>query len=253
MNSKSVKAEHRTVIGCATSTISAVVLSIFLVAPAWSQTAVSEAEWLAWPHSCKAGYLLSDWSLGSPYTGRLSGAEVARYREAHGSVSGISGIHHFCVGMLYVNRARAMSDKARRKGELERAVNELEYWYSRTQSNAAQYSLLTAYYGTALHGLGKQEEARRMWNRGIEAHPTHRESYLAMAQALLNEKRYKEALDILLTYDSKKQHPTPDGEYFLAFTYYELKNFAKAREHAENAQRLGYPFPGLLKKLQKLQ
>jgi len=226
-------------------------LSLFVALPASAQTVVTEAEWLAWPQNCKAGYLLSEWSAGSTYTGRLSGAELTRYKQTHASVSGISGIHHFCVGMLYVNRARAMSDKTRRQNQLERAVSEFEYSYSRTPSTAAQYSLLTAYYGTALHGLKKNEEAQRMWNRGIEAQPTQRESYLAMAQAFLDQKQYKQALDILLTYDSKKQYPTPDGEYFLAFTYYQLHNIEKAREHAENAQRLGYPFPGLLKKLQK--
>lgn len=238
---------------CITNTVSALLFSATVALPAWSQTAVMEAEWLAWPDFCKAGYLISDWATGSPYTGRLSAAELSRYRGTQIYLNGISGIHHFCVGMLYVNRARALSEKSRRKSELERAVNEFKYSFERTQSNSVQYSLLTAFYGTALHGLDRKEEARRMWKLGVEAQPTHRESYLAMAQALLDEKKYKEALDILLIYDSKKQYPTPDGEYFLAFTYYELKNFTKAREHAENAQRLGYPFPGLLKKLQKLQ
>tara|TARA_R110001583_G_scaffold195457_1_gene373804 strand:+ start:4509 stop:4862 length:354 start_codon:yes stop_codon:yes gene_type:complete len=115
------------------------------------------------------------------------------------------------------------------------------------------YSLLTAYYGMALDGLGRRDEALQMWNRGINSQPKARESYLAMAEALLSEKRPKDALDVLLRYEAQKEYDTPDGEYFLGHTYFELKQYDKAREHADKAYRLGYPFPGLRNKLERLK
>ena len=114
------------------------------------------------------------------------------------------------------------------------------------------YSLITAYYGTALYRQGKRQEANAMWDKGMQAKPKARESYLAKAEILIAEKKNREALDVLLKYEKAKEADYADAEYFLGHVYFELKQYDKAREHADKAYKLGYPFPGLRKKLERI-
>lgn len=219
---------------------------------AYGSTTPTEMEWLGWPDFCKAGYLASDWSRGSPFQGRMPPAQVSQIRRMHDSAVGIPGVHHFCVGMLYTNRAKNMASGSKRNETLRNAVSEIEYSFSRAAPSASMYSLITAYYGTALYRQGKRQEANAMWDKGMQAKPKARESYLAKAEILIAEKKNREALDVLLKYEKAKEADYADAEYFLGHVYFELKQYDKAREHADKAYKLGYPFPGLRKKLERI-
>jgi len=212
----------------------------------------TEAEWIAWPSYCKAGFLASDWSRGSPYHGRMPEGQVRSLRQNHDVTVGIPGVHHFCIGMIYTNRAKNMSAGPKLIETLRNAINEIEYSYSRMSPAAPKFSLVTAYYGTALYRSGKRQQAFDMWNKGIETKPDSRESYLAMAEILLSEKNPKEALEVLNRYESAKTGEAADVEAFLAFTYIELGMNDKAKEHADNAYQLGYPLPGLRNRIERL-
>ena len=225
-------------------------VSISLTAHA--STTLSEMEWLGWPDFCKAGYLASDWSRGSPFQGRMPPSQVSQIRRTHDSAVGIPGVHHFCVGMLYTNRAKTMTRGSKRDETLRNAISEIEYSFSRAAPSAPMYSLITAYYGTALYRQGKRQEANAMWDKGIQAKPKARESYLAKAEILIAEKKHREALDVLLQYEKAKETDYADAEYFLGHVYFELKQYDKAREHADKAYKLGYPFPGLRRKLERI-
>ncbi|WP_435749595.1 tetratricopeptide repeat protein [Thauera sp. AutoDN2] len=219
---------------------------------AHGSTTPTEMEWLGWPDFCKAGYLASGWGGGSGFQGRMPHSQVESLRRQFEITVGIPGVHHFCVGMLYVNRAKAMPSGNKRTETLRSAVSEIDYSFSRATPSAPMYSLITAYYGTALYRQGKRQEANAMWDKGIQAKPNARESYLAKAEVLITEKKHREALDVLLKYEKAKETDYADAEYFLGHVYFELKQYEKAREHADKAYKLGYPFPGLLRKLERV-
>ncbi len=212
---------------------------------------ISESEWNTWPPYCKAGFLASEWSSESPFIGRMSPAQFRSIRSANASI-GIPGLHHFCVGMVYINRAKNQGSTPKGRETLRNAVREIQYSFARIDTKAPKYSLVTAYYGTALYRQGKHQEAVDMWSRGINAKPASRESYLAMAEALLAEKKAKEALEVLLRYEKAKEDDAADAEAFLAHTYIQLGEYGKAREHTDKAYRLGYPLPGLRNKLERM-
>lgn len=212
----------------------------------------TEIEWLTWPDFCKAGFLASDWSANSPFKGRIPQDQLRSMNPSEGGGSGIPGVHHFCGAMLYLNRAKSARNPTEKNNLAKSAVVEIEYSYSRMRTTAPMYSLVTAYYGTALHRAGKPQQAIDMWKKGIATQPKARESYLAMAEVLLEEKKPKEALEVLLNYEQLKEYDAPDAEYFIGHTYFELKQYDKAREHADKAYQLGYPFPGLRDKLKRV-
>ena len=113
--------------------------------------APTESEWLAWPNFCKAGFLSSYWAkeVGS-YSGQLSNEQVANFQRVQEQTVGIPGIHHFCMGMTYTNRAKAMGANSKVGYLLGRAINEIHYSLSKMNSSAPKYSLVTAYYGCGL-------------------------------------------------------------------------------------------------------
>lgn len=211
------------------------------------------AEWASWPDYCKVAFLSSGWSENSPYAAPQLKGWAAQLRSSLLEPMRIPGPHHFCVGMIYVNRARNATANQRSTGDLRMALDEINYSLSRMEKSSPSYSLIMAYFGTAHYLLGDRAKATGIWEDGIRTQPERRESYLAMVQALLSEKRYKEALERLLDYDGKKEYATADGEYFLAYTYLELGDYDQARIHADQAYALGYPFPGLRDKLKKLE
>ena len=214
----------------------------------------TEAEWQTWPPFCKAGFLASQWGKDSAtFRGRMPAEQVASYRRNHDSTVGIPGVHHFCMGMVDTNRARTMPKQSNSRREtLDRAVSGIYYSFKDMTTAAPRYSLVTAHYGTALYLSGKRQQAFDAWQQGIEAKPASRESYLAMAEALLWEKKAQEALDVLLRYDQAKETDAADAEAFISHAYIELGLFDKAREHADKAYQLGYPLPGLRNKLERL-
>lgn len=91
-----------------------------------------------------------------------------------------------------------------------------------------------------------------IWQEAMEAAPTERESYLLKAEALISEKKHKEALDTLLQLESVKDQDWPDAQYFLGYLYYEMRRYDDARRHLEKAHELGYPYSGLRDKVLKL-
>ena len=234
--------------------IDKLVVLVLMATSSFSVAAVniSEAEWLTWPAFCKAGFLASDWSRGSPFAGKMSEAQVRSIRSTHEMSNGIPGVHHFCIGMVYINRAKVSKTNPKNPELLRNAINDIEYSFSRISPGAPKYSLVTAHYGTALYLSGKRQQAFEIWEKGISTRPESRESYLAMAEALLKEKKPIDALEVLKRYESAKTTETPDAEAFLAFTYIELGQYDKAREHADNAYKLGYPLPGLRSKLERM-
>lgn len=227
------------------------VVSLFMQDRAYAAQGndLTEIEWAAWPDYCKAGFLSSAWSAGSKFLSQASRDWATQVNKNSFEQLGIGGVHHFCVGMVYVNRGRRKTEKNRTASDLKMAIDEINYTVSHTEKSSPSYSLIHAYLGTAHYLLGDHSKAVAIWENGIRTQPEKRESYLAMAEMLLSEKKYNEALKLLLAYDEKKEYATRDGEYFLAITYYKLGMYEESRKRADSAYALGYPYFGLKKKL----
>lgn len=210
---------------------------------------ITESEWQAWPSWCKAVFLASEWARSSIFQGRLSGAAIKAERESFMASYGVHGPHHLCLAIIYINRSRSMSNEAGefspRRNLIKKAINELSYSEQRTPKSAPGISLLNAYRGMAVHLDGDRSKAISIWTEGVRLQPRKKESYLAWAQMLLNEKKFGEANAVLEKYDKNKEFATADGEYFIGFTLYKLGKLNEAKVRIDQAHALGYPFPGL--------
>jgi|GEM_PF-1933360 len=209
-----------------------------------SEAGLNLMEWSALPDFCKTSFMSSSYAYLAPQEAREQKKLIL---QSAGSVNhGIPGAHHFCMGLVKLDRAR------RGIGSYDGAVGELSYSAYDMEPDAPAFSFVRANLGTALYRAGKRKDASIIWSQGIKAQPQRRESYLAMASALLSERRPQEALDLLLKYEAVKDGDYADTEHFLAQTYFELKKYDEARQHAQKAYDLGYPVFGLRDKLKQL-
>lgn len=209
---------------------------------------IGEMELMRIPGWCRSAFQNSDYNnLLAPSKSRFSAntGQSAVSSPVPKKGSDIPGAHHFCAGLVELNRSKLG------RGDYSKAINEINYSYSKMGGGHPRLSYVASFMGKALYLSGKKKEASEVWLDAISAVPSQRESYLALAEVLMNERQHEKALEVLLKYEEEKKFETPDTEQFLAQAYFNLKKYDEALIHAENAKRLGYPFSGLLDKLKK--
>lgn len=220
--------------------------AVFATPSRASNELISDLELMSVPSWCKSAFQNSDYNSKMAPRKSLAGSGSG---QSQASIAGlqIPGGHHFCAGLIELNRAK------RGRGTYTNAITEINYSYSKMGASHPQLSFVASYLGKALYLSGKKKEAGDVWIDAIHAQPDRRESYLALAEALMKEGQNQKALEILLEYDNKKELESADAEQFLAQAYFNLKQYDNALVHAENAKRMGYPFPGLLDKLKRIE
>ena len=213
-----------------------------VVRPAHAEEVISALEFMVLPEFCLSSFAGSDFASRVPFEYR-----ARRGATSPGAGVGIPGSHHFCMGIVYLNRAVRGN-----VGAATDAIQELTYSQTRMDMDAPRYSYVSSYLGRALYRSGKHGYAKRMWAQAISVQPQARESYLALAEALLSERRPQEALEVLLKFDQVKDVEYADAEHFMAQAYFELKRYDEAKLHLDKAYSLGYPFFGLRDKLKRI-
>ena len=213
-----------------------------LSAPAVAESPLTAVEWSTLPDYCKAAMLKSAYRHIVPSSNRLTPTWAFSVPNTYG----VPGAHHFCMGMVLLDRAK------KRQASYREALNELTYSHVEMDSSQPGYPYVAHYVATAHYRSGDRVRAYNLWQDCIEAQPQSRYCYLSMADALLTDKRPKEALDLLLKYDEAKEAEYPDAEHFIARALYENKRYPEALARAERAAELGYPLSGLRDKLRTI-
>lgn len=211
--------------------------------PAAAESELSPAEWNGLPDYCKAAILQSGYRHIVPSTNTLT---VPWARSLGFNEHGLGGAHHFCMGLVHMDRARMG------RGTYKDAIGELSYSQSQMDLTEKGYPYATSYLATAHYRAGNRGKANSLWQGCIQAQPQNRYCYLSMADALIADKRPQQALDLLLRYDEVKDGEYPDAEHFIARAYYETKRYPEALKRAERASELGYPVSGLRDKLRAI-
>ena len=228
-------------------TLSLSVLMSIVARPAHADEVISAVEFMALPEFCLSSFANSDFAARVPFEYRARRGSASPQGGTGYTGAGISGGHHFCMGIVYLNRA-----KRGIAGASAGAVQEFTYSQTRMDMDAPLYSYVSSYLGQALYRSGKRSHAMKVWAEAISVQPLARESYLAMAEALLSERHPQEALEVLQKFDQVKDVEYADAEHFMAQAYFELKRYDEAKLHLDKAYSLGYPFFGLRDKLKRL-
>jgi Flp pilus assembly protein TadD len=163
-----------------------------------------------------------------------------------------NAVHHYCAGILYLQRSKSELDTATRKRALEDARGEILFTYTRVPSDCPVCGDMAASLAMTEQGLGRSEEAVKVLRTAIANIPMDPVPYCALAVIYRGQRRLGLARETLLTGDAAVNGRSAEIQYNLGLLSVETGDLDDAVVHAQRAYELGHPLPGLRNKLTKL-
>lgn len=210
----------------------------------------TDQEWQSWPLYCQAKYVWTNIGKGSKFAkrvGPVQAEELSIWERA-----GISGLHHYCAGMHWLNRARFEKDSDQRRFMLRSALNETQFTFDRSNRSASQFSDIAIQLATILYEKGERGAAIEVLEDLIPSQPQNGILYSAAAVMKRKAGQLAAAKEILLKGHEATKGESAEINYNLGLVSLELGQLDDAVRYAESAYELGYPLPGLRTKLAKL-
>jgi tetratricopeptide (TPR) repeat protein len=209
---------------------------------------INDADWATWPEYCKVKYTMTP--IGRNTRGQYPAEARERWRRSIGPVW--DGLHHYCVGMIYVHQAQGAAEPKAKQRYSYKAEHEIAYSYRGLGAGSPLFSTISAYYALALHGVGKTETAMQVLDKAIQIQPESPESYVVKAQIERKAGKLDEAEKVLLSFSKNGGRNSAEIDYHLAFVYLEKNDYKNARIYTKSALQKGYPLTGLKRKLERL-
>lgn len=210
----------------------------------------TDAEWVSWPGHCKAMYAWTNIGMRSKFANRVSLAQktdLAQWKN-----SGIVGVHHYCAGTIWLNRAKLESDSRNRRFMLSTAQRETQFTLQRSNQNSPLFVNVAIQMASIVYEQGDIESALQLFQNLILTQPQNDVPYSATAVVLRKLGHLERAKAILLQGHEATQGNSAEICYNLGLVSLELGELDDAVAYASLAYEKGYPLPGLRVKLEKL-
>jgi len=208
-----------------------------------------ETEWAAWPPHCKARYSVSPAATGSPYYGAVDPAEVQQWR-ARLTDKVWEHMHHYCAGLAWLLRARVEASPQARKSQLKAASREVSYTQRHLVPGQPLFPEVTIASAQVSAELGNVQQGVNTLQRAIAALPSTAELYVALYSIQKRANRLEPAVEALTRGDAATSGKSAEIQYFLGLEAFDRGQKTEAVAFAKRAYELGYPLPGLRRKLQ---
>ena len=208
----------------------------------------TRAEWDSWPPHCKARYSISPAGDGTEFARIVPTAEVQSWNAQVGEYVW-SHMHHYCAGIAFQFRARLEVDPGKRSMYLERATKEVDYTYRHLKPGMPLYSTVSIAMGSVWADRRQYGRATGYLKGAISAQPEEPSGYVALASVYQNQKRPDLAKATLLEGDEASGGSSAEIAYYLGLVSLDLGQKDAALEYARKAYGMGYPLPGLRRKL----
>lgn len=227
---------------------------LFLLLPGWANAfdfVLSEAEFLTWPPYCQARFSSLEPGQRQAFSRDFPKAITEQERARIGPIT-FDRVHHWCAGMIWLNRARAESDQRLHDFKLSEAANEANFTLVGLPADSPILSLVLVTVGVVCQEQHNDECASTNFNAAINARPADPAPYSALALLHRKHKDLNLARDILLRGDKATEGQSPEIKYNLGLILLEMGDIDGALEQAHLAYAGGYPLPGLKNKLKRL-
>lgn len=211
----------------------------------------SEQEWNAWSAMCRARYVVSGSGVGSGFSNRVSKAEVAKY-EAQVGGDAWYWLHHYCAGLVYINRAQKSSSESEASKWLREADVNIRGQYEKIDRTHYLFPEIAITLARVYKEMDDSETAMKYLDEAIRHQPGASSPYALAALLHREDGHLESALEVLLIGNSATENASAELHFLLGHIYIEMGDLDLAVEHAEVAYELGYPLPGLASKLRRL-
>jgi tetratricopeptide (TPR) repeat protein len=204
-------------------------------------------EWASWPEYCRARYVTTSGGSVSEYSNQVPQETQNKWKTNLGRP--FVTIHHYCAGMAWLQRAQVESDARKRQDALRKARNEAQFTFERVDEDHPIYGQIATHMGSVARAGGDSAAALKYFELAIRTHPEYAGGYQGYSLVLQDQGDLAGARDILMKGDSATGGESAEIHYFLGLALLRLKDYDNARLHAKRAYELGYPLPGLSRKL----
>lgn len=208
----------------------------------------TEVEWNTWPEYCRAKYVGTGIGETSPFANRVSPAERARWAKAMGDP--FVHIHHYCAGIAYMQRYMSERNPARRSHLLDLATGEMVYTFRRIEPASNVFPDVAKNLAMAHRYAGNHKQAIGVLEQSIAVHPQYAPAYSALS-LIYRDVEKPELQEQVLRKGLAASADSAELHYFLGLMLANQKRYTEAVDHAHKAYDLGYPLPGLKRKLQR--
>jgi tetratricopeptide (TPR) repeat protein len=208
----------------------------------------TEEQWTAWPESCKARYVVSAAGQSSEFTRRVPTALISKWEQIL-RADAWYGFHHYCAGIALMGTASTSFDPVEIRRMYTRAVEEIDYALRSTNPGNPVYAALCIAMAQAHTGLDDHKQAARFFDLARTTHPENAQAHASTAVWLRDQGKVADARKVLQEGIEAQQTPSAELHYLLGLVLIELGEYEAARKNADTAYALGYPLPGLKRKL----
>lgn len=209
----------------------------------------SEAEWTAWPEYCKARYVTTMFGGKSTFANRYPRSQAPVWSARLGDIT-FTDIHHYCAALASVSRARAEPNPHRKEGYWRYAMANALYTFNQSPTSSPIYPQMAGTVAQIQTALGQPDEAIATVKGAIAAQPKSSAPYVILALLYRDQGKKKDAVDLLMQANTVTEGQSAEVLYNLGLLELELGDVQSAAAHGREAYALGYPLPGLKKKLE---
>jgi tetratricopeptide (TPR) repeat protein len=212
--------------------------------------APTQSEWATWPDYCRARFVVSGAGTGSEYSRRVSPAEVARQRARVGEEAW-HWLHHYCAALAYTKRIPAETNPIQAKYLKRDAEENFMGQYSRISKDNWMFPQVAVSIAQMHRQNGDLQRAMDFLTEAMAAQPKASSPYVLAAIIYRDNDQPDKAIEVLLQGNEATGGESAELRYVLGLTYMDVGNLDEAVVHAREAYRLGYPLPGLARKLKR--
>lgn len=210
----------------------------------------TQSEWAAWPDYCRARYVVSGAGSTSSFSRQVSAAEVQRQRKRVGEEAWY-WLHHYCAALAYTKRVPHETNPFQKRYLKRDAESNFMGQYARLSKENWMFPVVAVSIAQMHREFGDEQRAMEFLTEAIAAQPKASSPYVLAAIIFRDNDQYDDAVDILLQGNEATEGQSAELQYVLGLTYADMGNLDQAVVHAREAYRLGYPLPGLARKLQR--
>jgi tetratricopeptide (TPR) repeat protein len=211
---------------------------------------IEKHEWMTWAEHCRVRYVGSDAGKKSDFVGAYSRAEQQRWANKIGG-NLWAHMHHACAGVVWLQRAKNMSQGIERDRAMSKAVSNHLYTLTRASNENRWYAWFAISLSQVYRELEEYDAAMELISAQVEAYPDYDRSYLAWSLVLRDQEKYEEAAVVLVDAVEKTGGTSAEIWYFLGLTLTDLGRYEDAVKPAVQAYRLHYPLEGLKNRLRR--
>jgi tetratricopeptide (TPR) repeat protein len=212
----------------------------------------TEAEFRTWPMYCQARYASLDIGKQQPFSVRFPKSLMDTARHQLGDHT-FERVHHWCTGVIWLNRAKLEPDPKVRAFDLHEARNEANFTLVSLEGEGPLIGQILTTLALISREEKDYEGAADLLEEAIKVRPQDPGPYSALAMVQRSRKRLDLARDALQRGNEAMQGQSAEIHYNLGLILVETKDYDAALEQAHLAYEMGFPLPGLKNKLVALK